>query len=266
MPSSAETSPSCMTPFPDSDGSSSCSASVRPARRWYCSAWRMTPAARMGSPSSVKAAAPASASSAISVSRSPAWPTVMAAVKPGGHPRLVRGRARAASAAPAPSPPPGPCSAWRGWRSSRRPPPRGCRCRCPPRPPGRGCAGERGGPRRPGTRAGRRRRPARRPSGAASEPGSPSAAITPSWTSRSANPSKPVRGSSRCAPRMSTVAGATSAQSRAISAGAALMRAGAPRARRPPGPRGPWPPGRAPPPAARTAPPSGRRPRTRPGW
>src|ERR687885_162901 len=45
-PSSAETSPSCMTPLPDSDGSSSCSASTRPARRWYCSAWRMTPPGR----------------------------------------------------------------------------------------------------------------------------------------------------------------------------------------------------------------------------
>ena len=53
-PSSAETSPSCITPSPLSDGSSSCSASVRPASRWYCSAWRITPAERIGRPSSVK--------------------------------------------------------------------------------------------------------------------------------------------------------------------------------------------------------------------
>ena len=53
-PSSADTSPSCITPSPDSDGSSSCSASRRPARRWYWSAWRITPAERTGSPSSVK--------------------------------------------------------------------------------------------------------------------------------------------------------------------------------------------------------------------
>ena len=42
-PSSADTSPSCITPSPDSVGSSSCSAIVRPASRWYWSAWRITP-------------------------------------------------------------------------------------------------------------------------------------------------------------------------------------------------------------------------------
>ena len=49
-PSSAEISPSCMAPSPDSDGSSSCSASTRPASRWYWSAWRITPAERTGQP------------------------------------------------------------------------------------------------------------------------------------------------------------------------------------------------------------------------
>ncbi|HEX8854122.1 MAG TPA: hypothetical protein VF752_00860, partial [Thermoleophilaceae bacterium] len=47
----------------ESAGSSSCSASTRPASRWYWSACRITPAERTGSPSSVNAAAPASASS-----------------------------------------------------------------------------------------------------------------------------------------------------------------------------------------------------------
>ena len=49
-PSSADTSPSCIAPSPDSEGSSSCSASSRPASRWYWSAWRITPAERTGQP------------------------------------------------------------------------------------------------------------------------------------------------------------------------------------------------------------------------
>ncbi len=54
----------------------------------------MTPAARTGRPSSVKPAAPASASSAISVSCSPSWPTVTAAVNPVGIRASARARSR----------------------------------------------------------------------------------------------------------------------------------------------------------------------------
>ena len=48
MPSSADTAPSCIAPPADSDGSSSCSAIGSPARRWYWSAWRSTPALTHG--------------------------------------------------------------------------------------------------------------------------------------------------------------------------------------------------------------------------
>ena len=67
-PSSALTSPSCIAPSRESVGSSSCSASTPPQRRWYCSAWRSIPALATGLPSSVKPSAPSSRSSAISVS------------------------------------------------------------------------------------------------------------------------------------------------------------------------------------------------------
>jgi hypothetical protein len=93
-PSSAETAPSCIAPSPDSDGSSSWSASVRPASFWYWSALRSTPALRTGRPSSVKAKAPESASSAISVSSVPFWPRVIAAVKPVGMRASSRARSR----------------------------------------------------------------------------------------------------------------------------------------------------------------------------
>ena len=83
-----------MTPPPESDGSSSCSAIIRPASRWYWSAWRITPAERTGSPSSVKPTAPTSASSAISVSSSPRCPTVIAAMKPVGMRAPARARSR----------------------------------------------------------------------------------------------------------------------------------------------------------------------------
>jgi hypothetical protein len=83
-----------MAPSPDSVGSSSCSASGLPARRWYWSAWRITPAERTGSPSSLKPAAPAPASSAISVSSSPRWPRVIAARNPVGIRASARARSR----------------------------------------------------------------------------------------------------------------------------------------------------------------------------
>ncbi len=84
MPRRAETAPSCMTPSPDSVGSSSCRAMTPPASRWYCSARRSIPAETTGLPSSVKPIAPASRRSAISVSSSPARPRVMLARKPTG--------------------------------------------------------------------------------------------------------------------------------------------------------------------------------------
>ena len=71
-PSRAETSPSCITPLPESVGSSSCSAITPPTSFWYWSAFRRMPARWTGLPSSVKPSAPASRSSAISVSASPA--------------------------------------------------------------------------------------------------------------------------------------------------------------------------------------------------
>ena len=71
-PSRADTSPSCMTPRPESVGSSSCRHRTPPASRWYWSALRRIPARWPGLPSSVKPSAPASRSSAISVSASPA--------------------------------------------------------------------------------------------------------------------------------------------------------------------------------------------------
>ena len=51
---------------------------------WYWSARRISPGATTGRPSSEKPAAPASASSAISVSSSPSCPFVIAARKPTG--------------------------------------------------------------------------------------------------------------------------------------------------------------------------------------
>ena len=67
-PSSAETAPMCMCPPRVSVGSSQWSASGRPVIALYSSARRISPAVATGRPSSVNAAAPASASSPISVS------------------------------------------------------------------------------------------------------------------------------------------------------------------------------------------------------
>ena len=84
IPSRAETAPSCITPSPDSAGSSSCRAMIPPLSRWYCRALRSIPAEVTGLPSSVKPIAPTSRSSAISVSSSPRRPRVMLARKPVG--------------------------------------------------------------------------------------------------------------------------------------------------------------------------------------
>ena len=88
-PSRADTSPSCMTPLPDSVGSSSCRHSTPPASRWYCSALRRMPARCTGLPSSVKPSAPASRSSAISVSASPAEAARDAGEEADRHARLA---------------------------------------------------------------------------------------------------------------------------------------------------------------------------------
>ena len=123
----------------------------------------------------------------------------------------ARARSRSERSIERASRPPAGCSAGRGSRSSRPPPRRGCRSRCPPRPRARACAGARAGRRRPGRRADPRRRSSSAPGGASSS--SPISAITPSRTSRSAMPSRSVRGSSRRAPRISTVAAGTGERS-----------------------------------------------------
>ena len=97
MPSSADTAPSCIAPPADSVGSSSWRAIGSPASRWYWSAWRNTPALVTGRPSSVKPTAPAAARSAISVSPSPFWPRVIAAMKPVGMRASERARSRSDS-------------------------------------------------------------------------------------------------------------------------------------------------------------------------
>ena len=84
MPSRADTAPSCIAPSPESPGSSSWSATTPPHSRWYWSALRSVPACTTGLPSSVNPSAPASRSSAISVSSSPLRLRVIAARKPTG--------------------------------------------------------------------------------------------------------------------------------------------------------------------------------------
>ena len=84
------------------------------------------PGATTGRPSSVKPAAPASASSPISVSSLPAWPFVIAARKPDRDLAPRARAARRARRARRPSRRPARCSASRGSRSSRRPRPPRC--------------------------------------------------------------------------------------------------------------------------------------------
>ncbi len=224
-PSSAETSPSCITPAPESDGSSSCSASTRPARRWYCSAWRITPAERTGRPSSVKAAAPTSDSSAISVSCSPSMPRVMVAVKPVGTRACARARSRRERRIGAESTT---GSVFGIARIAQKPPAAAARV-----PVSMSSSSSRPGVRRctcGSTKAGTAVKPAAAtisaPSGATSS--GPTSAMRPSRISRSAVWSRPARGSSRRAPRISTVACGTGARSSSI----AFMRAAAPSRRR----------------------------------
>ena len=225
---------------------------IRPARRWYWSAWRSTPAERTGMPSSVKPAAPASASSAISVSPSPRCPTVTAAMKPTGMRASSRARSRSERSTGAEST----TGSVFGWAMIAQKPPA-----APARlPESMSSSSSRPGVRRctcGSTKAGKACRPSpstsSAPSGASSE--SPSSATLPWRTSRSARASMPARGSSSRAPRTSTVAGGVWVRSRP---GAVLMPAAAPsrpRARRP-GLRARR--------AARRAPPCGPRRRTPP--
>ena len=97
MPSWAETAPSCIAPPADRAGSSSWSASTPPHSRWYCRALRSRPEETTGRPSSVKPSAPASRSSAMSVSCSPDIPRLMQGMKPSGTRASRRAISRIAS-------------------------------------------------------------------------------------------------------------------------------------------------------------------------
>ena len=83
-PSSAETAPSCIWPSRESVVSSQWSAIRRPVIGAVLQRAPHQPGDATGMPSSVKPAAPASASSPISVSSAPDWPFVIAARKPTG--------------------------------------------------------------------------------------------------------------------------------------------------------------------------------------
>ena len=197
------TSPSCMTPRPESVGSSSCRHRIRPASRWYCSALRRMPARWTG----LAVVGEAERAGVGQLGHLGQRLAVEAAGDRGheadGDAGLAAGRLAQASAAPARSRRPGRCWASRRPRRSRRRRRRGCRSRGPPCAPGRACAGARAGRRSPGTGGGPRRRgPRRRPARRAS-PGAPISAISPSRTSTSCGASMPSRGSSTWAPRIS---------------------------------------------------------------
>ena len=121
------------------------------------------PASTTGRPSSVKPNAPASASSAISVSCSPFSPTRDRGHEAGRDARLLAGALAQRLSRICALSTTGSVFGMGDDRAvaARR---RGaaCRSRCPPRPRGRACAGARAGRRRRGTRAGPRRRRARR--------------------------------------------------------------------------------------------------------
>ena len=116
----------CIWPPRVSVGSSQWSARRRPVIALYSSARRISPAVATGRPSSVNAAAPASASSPISVSCVPSWPTVIAAVNPTGICGLLLGARPQAAQHVGRVDDRDRCSASRGSRSSRRRPRRRC--------------------------------------------------------------------------------------------------------------------------------------------
>ena len=115
--------------------------------RWYWSALRMTPASATGWPSSLKPAAPARASSTCSVSSAPLCPAVIGGEEPDPHGGLLLAALQQRLRAPRPCRRPARCWAWPRWSRTRRPPPPGCRWRCPPGPRGPACAGGRAGRR-----------------------------------------------------------------------------------------------------------------------
>ena len=181
----AETSPSCITPSPDS-------ARVLLVQREHPTgeplvlerlphdARRSAPAARRR----VKPAAPASLSSAISVSCSPACPRVIAARKPVGTRASARARSRSERST-------GGAVDHRigvGHRQDRAVAAGGRGAGAGVDVllvlPSRACAGARAGRRRPGRRGGRSPPPPRRPR--APRARSPCSAISPSRISRSA--------------------------------------------------------------------------------
>ncbi len=94
MPSTAETSPSCMTPSSESEGSSSCRAMRRRTAAGTAARGAASRPLTTGLPSSVKPSAPVSRSSAISVSSAPARPRVIEARKPVGIARVSARRRR----------------------------------------------------------------------------------------------------------------------------------------------------------------------------
>ncbi len=220
-PSRALTAPSCMTPSPDSVGSSSCRATTPPHSFWYCRARRSMLALAMGRPSSVNPSAPASRSSAISVSDWPCWPAVAAARKPTGTRAWTLARSATERSTEALSiggdvfgmpmiaqnPPaaaarvPVSMSSLCSWPGTRR-------CTC-----GSTNAGSRWVP--PASTVST-------PSGASSL--SPSSAISPPRTSTSMRRSRSVRGSSTWAPVTSRSAGAAGMRF----SGGGLTRAAAP--------------------------------------
>ena len=189
-PSSADTSPSCITPAPDSEASSSWSASRRPASRWYWSACRMTP--RTHRQPVVREADRARRRELCHLGQ------LLAALtdrdrrrKRVGMRASTRARSRSERSTDAEST----TGLVFGWREDRAEAASGGCARAGVDVllvlAARACAGGRAGRRRPGKRAGpQRRRPRRRR--AASSP-SPISAMTPSRTSRSAAPSSPVR-------------------------------------------------------------------------
>ena len=185
-----------------SDGSSQWSASGRPVIALYWSARRISPADATGTPSSVNATAPASASSRH-------LGQLLAALAPRdrGHEadrhlglasrRVLDSRAERRGVVDDRDR----CSASRGSRSSRRRRRRRCRSRSSPRPRGRACAGGRAGRRTPGRARARRRRPRGARSCRALRR---SRRSTPPSMRTSSVASIPSAGSSTRAPRMTT--------------------------------------------------------------
>ena len=196
-----------MQPPRESVRSSSCRLSTPPHSRWYCIALRSIPALATGRPSSVKPSAPSARRYAISVSSSPRWPEVIAAMNPTGMhaSRAAASRSDPSSGAEsitgsvfgiaitAPKPPAAAArvplrkSSLCSWPGLRR-------CTCGSKKAG---ASSRPCPLTSSISS----------SGSPSEPASASAAILPSRTSTSRQASSRARGSSTRTSRSSSWAG-----------------------------------------------------------